>query len=70
MGEYKIKYQPRLALKGQVMADFMAKLPQNPSHPVESPEEGWWTLHVDKAFRASSSRVGLILQSPIRELLE
>ncbi|KAL6311128.1 hypothetical protein AAG906_012612 [Vitis piasezkii] len=39
------------------MADFMAELSQNPSHPVESPGEGWWTLHVDKASRASSSRV-------------
>ena len=52
------------------MADFMVKLSQNPSHPVESSREGWWTLHVDKASRASSSRVGLILQSPTRVLLK
>ena len=30
LSEYKIKYQPRLALKGQVMADSIAEFPQKP----------------------------------------
>ncbi|KAL6342160.1 hypothetical protein AAG906_004480 [Vitis piasezkii] len=39
------------------MVDFIAELPQKPSHPDESHGEGWWTLHVDGASRASGSRV-------------
>lgn len=70
MSEYEIKDQPRLALKGQVMTDFIAKLPQKPSHLDEFPRERWWTLYVDGASRASDSGVGLILQSLTRELLE
>ena len=61
LSECRIKYQPRLALKGQVMADFIAEFPQKPPHLAYSPEEGWWVLHVDGTSRASSSRVGLIL---------
>lgn len=52
------------------MVDFIVELSQNPAHPVESPREEWWTLHVNGASRASSPGVGMILQSPTRELLE
>ncbi|KAL6349751.1 hypothetical protein AAG906_001638 [Vitis piasezkii] len=67
LSEYKIKYQPRLSLKGQFMADFIAKLPKKQAHSIDRPGEQWWTLHVD---RVSGSRVGLILQSPTGELME
>lgn len=70
LSEYEIKYQPKLALKGQVMADFIAKLSQKSSHLVKSPREGWWILHVDWASKASGVGVGLILTSPTGELLE
>ncbi|RVX00928.1 hypothetical protein CK203_026361 [Vitis vinifera] len=55
LSEYKIKYQPRLALKGQAMANFIAKLPLKPSHLTNSPKEGWWVLYVDEAYKASGS---------------
>ena len=60
-----MKCQPRLALKGQDMADFIAELPQKPSHLTDSPKEGWWELYVDGASRASDLGIGLILQSQI-----
>ena len=31
LNEYEIDYQPRLSLKGQVMTDFIAKLPEPPT---------------------------------------
>lgn len=70
LSEYEIKYQPRLVLKGQVMIDFIAELPQKPTYPVESPREQWWTLYVDRTSRVSGFGVGLILQSQTEELLE
>lgn len=39
--EYGIKYQPRLSMKGQVMADFIAKIPQQPALGTESGKGGW-----------------------------
>ncbi|KAL6348593.1 hypothetical protein AAG906_016113 [Vitis piasezkii] len=44
------------------MANFIAKLPQKPSHLTGSYEEGWWMLHVDGASRVSGSRVGLAIR--------
>lgn len=70
LSEYEIKYQPRLVLKGQIMIDFIAELPQKPTYPVESPREQWWTLYVDWTSRVSGFGVGLILQSQTEELLE
>ena len=70
LSEYEIKYQPRLAIKGQVMVDFIAEIPQKSSQLVRPSEEGWWILHVDGASRVSGSGVGLLLQSPTKEQLE
>ena len=70
LNEYIIKYQPRLALKGQVMADFRVELSQKPTHLVKSPRKQWWTLHVNGASKVSGSEIGLIMQSPIGELVE
>ena len=50
-----------LALKGQVMADFITDFIAG---------KGWWVLHVDRASKALSLGVGLILQPPTGELLE
>ena len=32
--EYRIKYQPKLAMKKQVMVDFIAEIPQKPSQLI------------------------------------
>ncbi|RVW20895.1 hypothetical protein CK203_113694 [Vitis vinifera] len=56
LSEYGIKYQPRLSIKSQVMADFIAETPQS-SQLAEPCREGWWILHVDGASRASGSEV-------------
>ena len=68
--EYRIKYQPKLAMKKQVMVDFIAEIPQKPSQLIWPIEKGWWILHVDGASRVSGSGVGLLLQSLIGEQLE
>ena len=61
LSEYKIEYQPRLSIKGQVMTDFIAEVPLQPSRLKRSGKEGWWTLHVDGVSRSSGSIVGLLL---------
>ena len=61
LSKYGIKYQPRLAIKGHVMADFIVEIPQKPSQLVRSSKEGWWILYIDGASLISGSGVGLLL---------
>nr|CAN79632.1 hypothetical protein VITISV_038058 [Vitis vinifera] len=68
--EFGIEFQPRLSIKGQVMADFVLEYSRRPNQHHESSEQEWWTLRVDGASRSSGSGVGLLLQSPTGEHLE
>ena len=49
LSEYGIDYQPKLSMKWEVMADFIAETPQPLAPDKESSQEGWWILHVDGA---------------------
>ncbi|RVW72331.1 Transposon Ty3-I Gag-Pol polyprotein [Vitis vinifera] len=70
LSEYGIEFQPRLSMKGQVMADFVLEYSRRPTQHKEPHEEGWWTLRVDGASQTLGSRVGLLLQSSTGEQLE
>eukprot|EP00261_Vitis_vinifera_P027984 XP_010661993.1 PREDICTED: uncharacterized protein LOC104881948 [Vitis vinifera] len=70
LSEFEIEFQPRLSMKGQVMADFVLEYSRRPSQRQESSEKEWWTLRVDGASRSSGSEIGLLLQSPTGEHLE
>ena len=52
------------------MIDFVVELPKKQTHLIDRLGEQWWTLHVDGVSRVSRSRIGLVLQSPNRELIE
>ncbi|RVX13989.1 Gypsy retrotransposon integrase-like protein 1 [Vitis vinifera] len=70
LNEFGIEFQPRLSMKGQVMADFVLEYSRRPNQHHESSKQEWWTLRVDGASLSSGSGVGLLLQSPIGEHLE
>ncbi|RVW81435.1 hypothetical protein CK203_035147 [Vitis vinifera] len=70
LNEYGIDYQPRLSLKGQVMADFIAELPEVRAPDKKWTPDDWWSLHVDGASRSSGSGVELLLKAPTGERLE
>ena len=61
LSEYGIEFQPKLAMKGQVMADFVLEYSQRPTQRKEPNEKEWWTLRVDGASRSSGSGGGLLL---------
>ena len=67
LSKYGIRYKLRLSKKRQVLADFLAELPQPNTRPNS---EGWWTLYVNGASRQSRASVGPQLTSPIRERIE
>ncbi|RVW65441.1 Pro-Pol polyprotein [Vitis vinifera] len=70
LSEFGIEFQPRLSMKGQVMADFVLEYSRRPSQHHESSKQEWWTLRVDGASHSFGSGIGLLLQSPTGEHLE
>ena len=60
LSEYGISYKPRLAKKGQVLANFLAKTPQP---ETSSANLAWWILNVDGASRQTVADIGLQLKS-------
>ena len=67
LSEYGIQYKLRLSKKGQVLADFIAEIPQPDTCPNEM---CWWTLSVDGASRQTGASIGLQLTSPTGERIE
>ena len=54
-------------LKGQVLADFLAEIPQQEMEPDSS---DWWTLDVDGASRPMGANLGLQLKAQTGEVIE
>ncbi|XP_019087620.1 PREDICTED: uncharacterized protein LOC109127421 [Camelina sativa] len=68
LSEYDIEYRSRPSLKSQVLADFITELSPELGDPT--PNEEHWTMFVDGSSSHQGSGVGLILRSPIGEVLE
>ena len=67
LSKFDIQFKPHLALKEQVLADFLAEIPQQERKPDSS---GWWTLNVDGASRQTGASLGLQLKAPTGEVIE
>ena len=67
LSKYGISYKPRLAKKGQVLANFLAEIPQPETSSASS---NWWILSVDGASRQTGADIGLQLQSPGGDKIE
>ena len=67
LSEHGILYKPRLAKKGQVMADFLAEVPQP---EMSSASSNWWTISVNGASRQIGADIGLQLKSPGGDKIE
>ncbi|KAG7599336.1 Ribonuclease H-like superfamily [Arabidopsis suecica] len=67
LSEYDIEYRSKPSLKSQVVADFMTEL--SPDVIDEVPEENW-ILYADGSSSSQGSGLGILLQSPTREVLE
>ena len=66
LSEFDIRYRPKTAIKGQVLADFVMEF--SPVELAESTRAGdnlpIWKLSIDGASNAQGSGAGLILTSP------
>ena len=66
LSEFDIRYKPKTAIKGQVLADFVMEFTS--AEPVKNAQIvtdlSIWKLFVDGVANAQGSGVGLILTSP------
>ena len=66
LSEFGIRYKPKTAIKGQVLADFVMEFTS--TEPVENTgatsDLPIWKVSVDGAANAQGSGAGLILTSP------
>ncbi|XP_038688375.1 uncharacterized protein LOC119987518 [Tripterygium wilfordii] len=77
LSEHDITYQPRTAIKSQVLADFVADF----TPPIQDQAEkellciampilGKWTLYVDGSSSVKGSGLGLVLLSPEGSIIQ
>ncbi|XP_065617382.1 uncharacterized protein LOC136062358 [Quercus suber] len=84
LGAFDVKYMPRTAIKGQVLADLTAKFAEptievgaegriakeKPVGAVSVPRSPCWKVYVDGAANHRGSEVGLVLVSPEDHVIE
>jgi ribonuclease HI len=74
-----VKYLPRTAIKGQVLADFVAEF--TPSSEQKDLSEitiqentpkdsGWWKVYVDGASNSKGSGTGIVIITPDETVIE
>ena len=68
LSEYDIEYKCRVAMKAQILADFLTELPVLGTQ--EQPENQTWKLQVDGSSSKQGYGVGIKLESPTSEVLE
>ncbi|XP_010684609.1 uncharacterized protein LOC104899171 [Beta vulgaris subsp. vulgaris] len=63
---FDLSFEPRKAIKGQALADFIVELTRSTIECVQDPAEGkrHWTLMVNGSSTANGCGVGIIFQSP------
>ena len=79
LGAYDVKYMPRTALKGQILAYFVAEFIEGTSRKEEavigilvmsaiavSP----WEVYTDGAFNLKGARIGIVLITPEKLIVE
>nr|GFC24968.1 reverse transcriptase domain-containing protein [Tanacetum cinerariifolium] len=66
LGEHNITYRPRTSIKGQILADFLNKMPSNASQgvPVAETQEEPWTLFTNGSSCVDGLGAWLILTNP------
>uniref|UniRef100_A0A2N9G0X2 RNA-directed DNA polymerase n=1 Tax=Fagus sylvatica TaxID=28930 RepID=A0A2N9G0X2_FAGSY len=78
LGSLGVEYKPRTAIKGQVLAEFLAEFQYDPSNPTLfnpaqthfNSDEVEWKLFVDGASNSKGSGAGIVLISPEGLVLE
>ncbi|XP_075666120.1 uncharacterized protein LOC142635953 [Castanea sativa] len=68
LSEFDIRYQPRAAVKGQILADFVAEFTTAKDQGAE--ETPIWRIHTDGSSNKHVRGVGIVLHTPEGDKIE
>ncbi|XP_075669827.1 uncharacterized protein LOC142639552 [Castanea sativa] len=61
LSEFNIQYRPRIAIKGQAVADFIAEFTSTEGEEEKNPQ---WSIFTDGSSNKKAGGVGAVLKSP------
>ena len=68
LSKFNIQYRPRTAIKGQVVADFIAEFTHDEDNGAEEPSQ--WSVHTDGLSNRQAGGAGIVLLSPEGDVVE
>ena len=68
LSEFDIQYCPRTAIKGQVIADFIAEFTHDEDKGAEEPNQ--WNVHTDGSSNRQAGGADVVLLSPEGDVVE
>ena len=68
LSEFNIQYHPRTAIKGHVVADFIAEYTQLEGKGAEG--LGQWSIHMDGSLNRHTGGAGVVIQTLERDKIE
>ena len=68
LSEFDIQYCPRTAIKGQVIANFIAEFTHDEDKGAK--ESSQWSMHTDGSFNKQTKGYGVVLLSPEGDVVE
>ena len=68
LSEFEIKYRPRAAIKGQVVADFIAEVTHDEDNGAEGSPQ--WSIYTDGSSNQRAGGAGIVLLSPEGDKIE
>ena len=68
LSEFDIQYRPRTAIKGQVVADFIAEYTQLEGKGAEG--LGQWSIHKDGSSNRQAGGADVVIQNPEGDKIE
>ena len=68
LSKFDIQYRPRTAIKGQVVADFIAEYTQLEGKGAEG--LGQWSIHKDGSSNRQAGGAGVVIQNPEGDKIE
>ena len=68
LSEFDIQYCPRTAIKGQVIANFIAEFTHDEDKGAK--ESSQWSMHTDGSFNKQTKGAGVVLLSPEGDVVE
>ena len=68
LSEFDVQYRPRTAVKGQIVADFIAEYTQSEDKGAEG--HRLWSIHTDGSSNQRSEGAGMVIQTPEKDKIE